>query len=237
MPISHARRIPLVSTAGSHARPAAGHERPRSNGDAEDETDEARLYERELVRQAIGGCRVAQAAILAIVDALRLPDDIRSDLIARLLSGFGVLARFGGTRPLRAYLRKMAIRRQIDVARTSARRNTLLQRHGRDLLREHSVDGSRAHHHSGQADHRQIIVRARLIELCHALHFASDGPGRPPKLRTAAEGGLFQTYGDLCSAHLAIRSSDRPDMVCMPHAAFDPLLHYYRHENFEDDLI
>jgi hypothetical protein len=90
---------------------------------------------------------------------------------------------------------------------------------------------------SRQADHRQIIVRDRLIEPCHALRFASDGPGRPPKLRTAAEGGLFQTYGDLCSAHLAIRSSDRPDMVCMPHAAFDPLLHYYRHENFEDDLI
>ena len=172
--------------------------------------------------QAQAGCKASLEAVLSIVSDLRASEDARSRLAVRLMSGKPVLAGYRGAGSLESYLLRCATNEARQEVRTMARRER--------LLREASAESHFTRRSSSGAstiEDRRVQVSERLLEPCISMHLAHGAVGRPRKLLTAAESGLFRTLAGLCRMHEALLEGKCPKQVQAPHASFKPLLELY----------
>jgi hypothetical protein len=153
--------------------------------------------EQDLARRASTGCATAVGEVLGVVSRLRVAEEARSELALRIAAGKPVLAGYSGTGSLKAFL-------SLDPTfmRSVAAGCPAVDEAGRE-------------------------VRERLLEPCIELHFARGAVGRPRKLLTAAESGLFRTLAGLCRTHEALLSGSSPRQLAAPHEVFEPLLDLY----------
>jgi hypothetical protein len=178
--------------------------------------------ERDLARRASAGCATAVGEVLGVVTRLRVAEEARSELALRIAAGKPVLAGYSGTGSLKAFLRQCATNEARDQARMHLRRERLLQEASLDPTFMRSVAAG-----CPAVDEAGREVRERLLEPCIELHFARGAVGRPRKLLTAAEGGLFRTLAGLCQTHEALLAGSSPRRLTAPHKAFEPLLELY----------